>query len=91
MPIIKERQTITDIAVQYTGSADAALEIARLNGRSVTDVMEPGTFLIIPQPTNRRKADFYARREMDPAMEMYVTNKPGGIGYMQIGTDFIVS
>lgn len=91
MPIIKERQTITDMAVQYSGDAAAAPAIAKANGLSVTSNVEPGTEIVIPAVLNKEVVMFFAIRNQAPAMKIDVSNKPGGIGYMQIGTDFKVS
>lgn len=89
--IIKDRQTLTDIAVQCLGSAEGACDIARLNGLSVTSDVEPGSVIVLPEPVNRRIVDFFKRIKVFPAMKIDVSTRPGGIGYMQIGTDFIVS
>lgn len=90
--VIKDRQTITDVSVQTSGSPESAVEIARINGYSLTDDVDTGESLDVPEPINKRKAAMYKRANMQPAMRAPKDgSKPGGIGYMQIGTDFIVS
>lgn len=91
MPIIKERQSITDMAVQYAGDAAMAPVIAKANNVSVTSDVEAGTFMIIPAVSNKEVANFFERNGYAPAMKINTSTRPGGIGYMQIGTDFKVS
>lgn len=89
--IIKDRQTITDVALQYTGDPAAASVIAKMNGYSVSAGVEPGTALLIPGTINGKIVDFFSRAKVYPAMKIDNSGKPGGIGYMQIGIDFIIS
>lgn len=91
MPVIKERQTITDLAVQYAGDASAAPDIALANGLSITSDVMPGTEIIIPNVVNQEVVLFFKINKQAPAMKTDKANKPGGIGYMQMGTDFKVS
>lgn len=46
--IVKNNQSLIDIAIEALGSAELALDIALLNGISLTDVLEPGTSLLLP-------------------------------------------
>ena len=49
MPIIVlHNQTIIDIAIQYFGTAEAAFDIALMNQLSITDDIEPGQILHVP-------------------------------------------
>jgi hypothetical protein len=89
---VKDGQTLFDIAIQSLGSADRVFDLAQLNGLSLSDELTSGQVLMLPD------VDFEATETVDyfekpwfPASgdgEMVV---PGGIGYMQIGTDFKVS
>jgi hypothetical protein len=46
---VKYNQSIIDIAIEHLGSAEMALDIALLNGISITDVLVPGTSLLLPE------------------------------------------
>lgn len=46
--LVAEHQSLFDIAIQYSGSALAAFDIAVANGISVTDDLTPGQKLKIP-------------------------------------------
>lgn len=59
-------QSLVDIAVQKVGAAEAAYDIARLNGVSITDdafVHE----LSIPEVQNKDIAAYYATKNINPA------------------------
>ncbi len=85
-------QNLLDIAVQAAGSVEAVLEIAAANGMSITDTLKPGTILSIPQVADRQVADYYAANALKPATGNLPDNiGAGGIGYMAIGVDFVVS
>lgn len=90
MPVIKERQTITDIAVQYAGDAGMAMAIAMANGLSVSDDVEAGTYIIIPSVANKEVANFFEVNNQAPAMRDGINEELDGIDYMEIGLDFIV-
>jgi hypothetical protein len=46
---VKNNQSIVDIAIEYLGSANYAVDICALNGISMTDYLEPGMNLILPE------------------------------------------
>ena len=90
-------QTLLDIAVQEYGNADAALDIALAAGIMPTDIPASGTALPLPdsaapdvQATSR-----YAHGGWRPATAVTkedISAAPyGGINYMGIEIDFIVS
>ena len=58
--IVKNRQTIIDIAIQYLGDADRAVEIAILNGLDFDDI-PAGTMILLPDIDNykQRIADLF--------------------------------
>lgn len=64
---VLENQSLFDIAIQECGSAEAAYDIAKLNGLSVTDELTPGQELNIPTPENRNIASYYRQRNIKPA------------------------
>lgn len=46
---VKYNQSLIDVAIEHLGSAEMALDIALLNGISLTDVLVPGTSLLLPE------------------------------------------
>lgn len=67
--IVKERQTVFDVALQYCGSAEAAFEICRLNDLSMSDTIEPGTELELPAVVSKKVVDYYTNNAIEPATE----------------------
>jgi len=62
-----ESQTLIDIAIQQCGSAEAAYDIALMNGLSVTDELTPGLELSIPEIANKSIAAYYINNIIVPA------------------------
>ena len=60
-------QTLFDIAIQSCGSAEAAFELAVLNGISVTDDLVPGQELVMPDVVNKNISTYYANKSLTPA------------------------
>ncbi len=91
--VIIENQTTLDIAIQYCGSADSALDTAIANGLSLTDSLTPGQTLTLPEiPANRGMVNYYGVNGIKPATGTTQDGAPpGGISYMGIQIDFIVS
>lgn len=89
--VLKKHQTLADWTTQYFGGISSLFTMAEINGISVTDEPDPGSIL------KRAIADetvvkFYADNGYDVSSSKKAAQvKPGGIGYMQIGNDFIVS
>lgn len=89
-------QTLVDIAIQELGDADRVFEIATMNGLSLTDELEPGRVLMVPEPAREMKSTVqifqdkaFAPASADAAGDM--ETKQEGIGYWIIGNDFKVS
>ena len=61
------RQTLWDIAVEHCGSADAAPDIARLNGITPTKRLHAGQRIVVPEPLNRTNTRLYAEHLTVPA------------------------
>lgn len=95
--IVLHNQSLLDVAIQHTGSVDNAFAIAKENGLAVSDVLTPGTELIIPNPIENDSAvlNYYSAKEVQPATALTeIINeeiRQRGIGYMQIGRSFKVS
>lgn len=92
-----DNQRLIDIAMQELGDVEREFELALLNGLSVNDELEAGTEIKVPdfEKTKRNVVATFTNTSLLPAsaFEDNITDPlpPGGIGYMQIGTNFIVS
>jgi hypothetical protein len=90
LQLMQQRQTVADFTCQHCGTMEALFLLAELNGISVTENVAPGTELKAI-PTENKIIAFYANSILDIVTEDIDRVKPGGIGYMQIQNDFIVS
>lgn len=65
---VLQRQSLLDIALQETGTIEAAFDIAVANGISITDYV-PGTILTIPDtaPVNEQILAYYKTNFISPA------------------------
>ena len=97
MQIIKvgEGQTLIDIAMQYCGDALRVFDVADLNGLQITDDLEPGSELKVPDAAIEKRAVVieFSRLSLFPASIEDID--PGdeqleGIDYWAIDDDFIV-
>jgi hypothetical protein len=91
--IVDEGQNMMDVALQHLGAASAVYDLAFKNGISVTHRITPGQTLELPAPVNAGLVKYFAAEGIVIATEQNetVTERKGGINYMQIGTDFKVS
>ncbi len=99
MQVIKtgEGQTLLDIAMQYTGDVSRAVEIAHLNGLQLTDDLEAGMELQVPEAAIDKQyiAEAFAENDLHPASgETELPNADDevleGIDYWTIEDDFII-
>lgn len=66
----KDGQTLADVAVQEFGSLEAVMELARLNGMSVTEIPGAGRSLKLPDGSwNKTKASWCKAHSVSPATE----------------------
>lgn len=66
--IIKDGQTLADVAVQEFGSWEAMIAIAHKNGISMTEVPQAGTELMMPDAVWNRTMQNYCRaNDVSPA------------------------
>lgn len=63
------RQNLWDLAVQHCGSADAALDIAQLNGIMPTGCPTDESDYQVPEPANRKVVRYYAEHDIQPATQ----------------------
>lgn len=65
---VKDGQTMADIAIQEFGSWEAMIAIAQKNGISMTEPIEPGQELVLPEGTwNRVMQNFCKNNDVSPA------------------------
>ncbi len=64
---VKRGQSLIDIAVQGCGSAEAAYDLASLNGLSITDSPVPGSVFVIPGVVNNAVSSLYMEKGIAPA------------------------
>ncbi len=65
--ILKDRQTLWDLALQYCGDREAAFDIADINDISFTEELSAGTSVIVPDVINRRVVGHYKANNTAPA------------------------
>lgn len=86
------RQSILDIAIQHLGDAQRAFDIALANGHGIADDIEPGDRLTLDEAQrNRRMVQYYTVNALMPATSLDVVTLEGGINFMGIQIDFVVS
>lgn len=93
--IVKDRQTLLDIALQTSGSMEAVMDLALANGLSITDELSDGRVLETVEVIDAAVVERYEINGIFPATEASDEERSAmaweGIGFMEIGTDFIVS
>lgn len=95
---VKERQTVLDMALQWGGSLETAMEISAANGVSITERLEDGQELTVEEPVangDGRTVRLQVAHGVEPATEASAEDMAscpyGGIGFMGIEIDFKVS
>ena len=99
MAKVLHNQSLLDFAIQHTGNVLNAYAIAKENGLAVSDELETGMVLFIPETVKDPDIlSYYQAKGIKPATA--ITNFIGdgspepqleGIGYWIIGDDNIVS
>lgn len=93
---VLHNQSILDIAIQHTGIATNAYEIAKINGLTISDILTPGQMLEIPEGIEKDLdiVNYYKSKGIQPATSLVGQNQeeqqPEGISYWIINKDFIV-
>lgn len=86
---VKKGQCSIDLAIQHTGGLSGLFDIARLNDLNLIAKTEPGQTIMVDRKVNNTttyldKRNITIAASDDP--DLFV-----GIGYMEIGFDFIIS
>lgn len=93
---VLNNQSLFDIAIQTLGSAEAAFDIALANNISITDDLEVGQTLQIPQAVTdyvrKQTVNYYKINDIKPATAIDSTMAvPEGIEFWAIEYDFVIS
>lgn len=95
MPTIKPHQNIIDVAMQHVGAAEAAYDIAIINGLELTAEDElPGREIVIGEVVNKKVVRYFENLKTVDCTTIRNLNAQifnQGIGYWRIGYDFKVS
>ena len=93
--VVQQGQSILDVAIQQCGSVESILDMAALNSISVTDDLNAGASLVMPDAKDGKVVSYYSVNRVTPATAVTldeINQHPvGGINFMGIEIDFIVS
>lgn len=87
-------QTLLDIAIVTAGGIEALVDMAVVNGMAVTDDLRNGQKIVCTEVKKRNVVQLFTVSGQQPATAMTAEDEellPGGIGYMAVGVDFVVS
>lgn len=89
----KDRQSLLDMQLIASGSLEGLIDLCRLNDLPPTAELQDGQELTVGDVTDTRTARLYALRGISPATAIEEVEGiiMGGIGYMAVQVDFIVS
>jgi hypothetical protein len=88
-------QSLFDIAIQYCGTVEAVFDFALLNGIGITQELIPGQTLLVANKDYgcSEIVNYFSNNGIKPATGItpeQLQEQPDGIGYMRIGSNFIV-
>ncbi len=91
-------QSLFDISIRHFGTVSAVFEIAVLNGLGITDTLEPGQKIEIPNKDfgNQEIVNYFLTNNIQPATALTVdnietiANDNSGIDFWGIEVDFEV-
>ncbi|TDX86169.1 hypothetical protein [Epilithonimonas xixisoli] len=96
MAIVLHNQSLLDFAIQHTGSAHNAFEIAMANNISITDQLTAGSELVIPDSivNDVGVKNYYQSKSIQPATDITQNGEseetPEGISIWILNQNFIV-
>lgn len=90
---VLHNQSVLDIAIQHTGSVLNAFNIAAANNMAVSDILIPGSAVVIPEILSNDPdiLGLFKNNNLKPATSITDTSvipSGKGIGWMQISKDF---
>lgn len=90
-----DRQSVIDVAIQTSGSVEAAFALSAKNDISISEAIAPGSELEMVAVVDKLVLSRYEARGVRPATEVSPRDLElvpyGGIGFMGVEIDFIVS
>ena len=93
--IVNPNQSILDISLQASGGIETLFDTAAANGVGITDDLLAGQVVDIPGTSNDKVVGYYSVNGIIPATAPTAyeleQHPVGGINYMGIEIDFIVS
>ncbi len=91
---VLDGQSLFDIALQRCGGIQAVFELADMNGLSITDQLEAGSEMEVPEATNREVLSYYTAKGIRPATDATTSAmdslRDEGIDFWAIAVDFVV-
>jgi hypothetical protein len=91
MKVLKRQgQWLGDVVIRETGDIHRIVETAIINGVSITGYIPTGTEVLLPDVQRNSVADYYTAKSIYPATSTE-QEASDGIGYMAVGSTFIVS
>lgn len=90
--LVLDGQSLFDIAIQESGSVEAAFALSVANNISVSGEVSANTSLENTAVQNKQFVEYYKLKHLKPGTFSFGNEiKLKGIGYMTIEKDFIVS
>lgn len=90
--VILSGQSLVDIALQECGSVEGVFALALANEISLTAMLTAGNNLLLVNVATPTVTNYYSVRSLRPATDITDSSvKLGGVGYMGVDIDFIVS
>jgi len=90
---IQKHQVIMDMAIQYAGTAESLFDLAILNSIGITDEIDAGTLLLMPDVAEVKPFTFLKQRGIKPVTLIPSDNELSGEGieFWAVEYDFIVT
>ncbi len=92
---VSEKQSLFDVAIEKGGSFESVMELAILNGLSITERLTPGQQLELPSVIDNDVVNYYSSKGIVPETTSTESDDSvpvlEGIDYWAIEVDFIVS
>lgn len=94
---VLNNQTLLDIAIRHCGTVEAVADIAILNNVSITADLVPGQLIELLKKDygNQEVINYFSTNKVEPATALTeehetLTEGDSGIGFWEIGNNFIV-
>jgi hypothetical protein len=86
---VTQGQSFFDIAIQHAGAPEAAIQLAEINGMSITETLATGQTLEPVNISNKRVYNYYTANNIKPATDCSAIEE--GIEFWYVEYDFVVS